>query len=350
MTIPARIPRRLMNLSATRPALIHLSMAATAPVQSWVNGRFTPVEQPLGAIGQPHPERLCRNNPSSRFELAPKARFQDLFSAELGSEGICGGYGIFEPGARLPCHRHEFDESITIVQGMATCVVEGRRHELTANATALVPQGLCHYFINLTLAPMAMVWVYAGDKPDRIVMDESYCHPETAQEIVRRQMQVDFPMQNDQHTHLTGFQRMLTRLVGFTLLLVPASVFGDGPVLTGEQIYRQKCASCHGPTGEGTEDHYPRPLIGERPVASLARLIAKTMPEDAPGECVGEDAQKVAAYIYETFLFQGRTGAQQIPASADRALAIDRAAVSQRSDRLDRKLSQRPVAGTNHAV
>ena len=48
------------------------------------------------------------------------------------------------------------------------------------NATALVPQGLCHYFINLTLDPMAMIWVYAGDKPDRIVMDESYCHPEKA--------------------------------------------------------------------------------------------------------------------------------------------------------------------------
>ena len=83
------------------------------------------------------------------------------------------------------------------------------------------------------------------------------------------------------------------------LLVLPH--FGNGPVLTGEQIYRQKCASCHGESGEGTDDHYPRPLIGERPVASLARLIAKTMPEDAPGECVGEDAQKVAAYIYETF-------------------------------------------------
>ncbi len=36
-------------------------------------------------------------------------------------------------------------------------------------------------------------------------------------------------------------------------------------------------------------------------MAGLARLIAKTMPEDAPGECVGEDAEKVAAYIYESF-------------------------------------------------
>ena len=101
-------------------------------------------------------------------------------AASSAAQGICGGYGVFEPGARLPCHRHEFDESITIVQGTATCVVEGRRHELSRNATALVPQGLCHYFINLTLDPMAMIWVYAGDKPDRIVMDESYCHPEKA--------------------------------------------------------------------------------------------------------------------------------------------------------------------------
>ena len=43
------------------------------------------------------------------------------------------------------------------------------------------------------------------------------------------------------------------------------------------------------------------PLVGERSVAGLARLIAKTMPEDAPGDCVGEDAEKVAAYIYESF-------------------------------------------------
>ena len=78
-----------------------------------------------------------------------------------------------------------------------------------------------------------------------------------------------------------------------------------GPVRTGEQIYRRQCASCHGAVGEGTDDHYPRPLVGERSVAGLSRLIAKTMPEDAPGECVGEDADKVAAYIYDSFYSKG---------------------------------------------
>ena len=91
-------------------------------------------------------------------------------------------------------------------------------------------------------------------------------------------------------------------------MLAPGAARADSPGLTGEQIYRQKCASCHGASGEGTEEHYPRPLIGERPVQSLARLIAKTMPEDAPGECVGEDAQKVATYIYETFYSKDAQG------------------------------------------
>jgi mannose-6-phosphate isomerase-like protein (cupin superfamily) len=182
INIPARLPRRAMNLSAKRPAVVHASMAAAYPEQTWVNGRFTPQEQPPGATGFEGAERLCHNEPAARFELAPRTGFQEFFGAALGAHGICGGYGMFEPGARLPCHRHEFDESITIVHGTATCVVEGRRHELSGNATALVPRGRCHYFINLTLEPMAMIWVYAGEQPDRIVMDETHCHPERSKE------------------------------------------------------------------------------------------------------------------------------------------------------------------------
>ncbi len=86
----------------------------------------------------------------------------------------------------------------------------------------------------------------------------------------------------------------------FVVLLTPF-LAAAAPDRSGEQIYRQQCASCHGPMGEGTDDHYPRALIGERTVPGLARLIAKTMPEDAPGECVGPDAEKVAAYIYDSF-------------------------------------------------
>lgn len=83
-----------------------------------------------------------------------------------------------------------------------------------------------------------------------------------------------------------------------SLLLATFQAFADDS--DGKQIYANKCAVCHGGSGQGTED-FPRPLEGTRTVAQLAKLIAKTMPEDDPGTCVGPDADKVAAFIHESF-------------------------------------------------
>ena len=91
---------------------------------------------------------------------------------------MSGGYGLFEPGGRLPAHFHDFDESICIIDGTATCVVEGRRYKMSDCATALQPRGRVHYFINETQEPMAMLWVYAGPSPERIIVDEACATPE----------------------------------------------------------------------------------------------------------------------------------------------------------------------------
>jgi hypothetical protein len=70
---------------------------------------------------------------------------------------------------------------------------------------------------------------------------------------------------------------------------------------TGEQVFVAQCARCHGARGEGTEDFYPEPLVGDRSVAQLAALIAETMPQDADEKCPPEEARKVAAYIHDAF-------------------------------------------------
>ena len=100
--------------------------------------------------------------------------------------------------------------------------------------------------------------------------------------------------------------RFSVRLAVFLLLLapIPATPTLAANGLTGEQLYRKQCASCHGNSGEGTKDQYKKALAGDRSVAQLASLIAKTMPKDNPGACVGPDAEKVAAYIYDTFYSQ----------------------------------------------
>ncbi|MBP3955961.1 DUF1592 domain-containing protein [Gemmata sp. G18] len=90
------------------------------------------------------------------------------------------------------------------------------------------------------------------------------------------------------------------RIATVTLVLLVGTAPVRADASTGEQIYRKRCASCHGPNGEGAKK-YPEPLIGDRTVKELAKVIARTMPEDDPGSCVGADADLVAAYIHETF-------------------------------------------------
>jgi len=91
----------------------------------------------------------------------------------------------------------------------------------------------------------------------------------------------------------------LTILSSLGIVLNPFTAVAE--TRTGEQTYRQRCAKCHGASGEGTDDNYPNRLVGDKSVDQLARFIAKKMPKDSPQKCEGEEAQKVAAYIYDAF-------------------------------------------------
>ena len=68
----------------------------------------------------------------------------------------------------------------------------------------------------------------------------------------------------------------------------------------GAAIYRDQCASCHGDQGQGG-DTYEQPLIGDRSIGELSRVIHETMPDGEPERCEDADAQAVAAYIHHAF-------------------------------------------------
>jgi cytochrome c5 len=71
--------------------------------------------------------------------------------------------------------------------------------------------------------------------------------------------------------------------------------------LTGREIYRKQCARCHGGDGQGVAKVDAKPLKGNKSLAELTKLINDTMPEKKPELCVGDDAKKVARYIYNAF-------------------------------------------------
>ncbi len=176
--IPPERAHFALNPSASKPATFHIAMNTSEPSRTLVSAAGPTRTMPDEATGMAGAERVSRHATTAWYVPNPGARFQDYFNRDLGSQGMSGGFGEFTPGGRLPCHLHDFDESITIVQGTATCVVEGRRYSLADCATALAPRGRCHYFINLSDRPMAMIWVYAGDLPQRLVLNEQCCQSE----------------------------------------------------------------------------------------------------------------------------------------------------------------------------
>jgi len=173
VVLPRGRAHRIVNLAADDRTIVHVALASAVPSRDFVADTFAPRAMPRASRGLAGAERVNRFRLAARSEAGPGRSFIDFFHESLmpGIE-MSGGYGLFQPGGRLPAHVHDFDESICIIEGVATCVVEGRRYAMQGSATALQPRGRVHYFINDSAEPMAMLWVYAGPRPDRIAVDE----------------------------------------------------------------------------------------------------------------------------------------------------------------------------------
>lgn len=178
--IPAGTAHLVANASPTAPLTAHWAFATARPSRELTDRVFTVDERGMGSPAANDPETLIRYDADGVYELSKDALFMDLFARRFGANGICGGHGRFLPGASLPCHTHDFDESITIVDGTAVCLVQGRRYTLSDCDTAFIPRGIPHRFLNLSDREMSMIWVYAGSEPDRVMVEPGYCSGELA--------------------------------------------------------------------------------------------------------------------------------------------------------------------------
>jgi quercetin dioxygenase-like cupin family protein len=177
LTIPAGLAHQAVNGSGAF-VRAHVALAASEPARVLVSDEFPLKEMPYETKGVEGKEHLVRFALARRYAAGPNTEFIDHLNSNLvpGIE-MSGGYGLFHQGGRLPAHIHDFDESICIVEGTAICNVEGKRYSMSGYETALQPRGRVHYFINEAPEPMAMIWVYAGPKPERIMVDESWTYP-----------------------------------------------------------------------------------------------------------------------------------------------------------------------------
>jgi putative monooxygenase len=95
---------------------------------------------------------------------------------ETGSKLISVGTATFDPGASLPCHFHNCEESITILEGKAFVEVNGERIPMKPYDTSHMVVGVPHRFINASKSrKMTILWVYASANMGRILVDPEKC-------------------------------------------------------------------------------------------------------------------------------------------------------------------------------
>jgi quercetin dioxygenase-like cupin family protein len=171
--VPSGTAHQVQNDDDAKQLLVHWAFGTATPVRTLTGSAYPIDDRGDGDPSEKDPETIVRCR--DVYELSKGAFFCDLFARRFGAVGICGGYGRFLPGTSLPCHTHDFDESITIVQGAADCLVQGKKYQLSDCDTAFVPKGKPHRFLNNSQEEMAMIWVYAGDEPDRQIVDAGFC-------------------------------------------------------------------------------------------------------------------------------------------------------------------------------
>lgn len=173
IVIPRWFPHAVRNPGTTVSSRLHIALPTSVVERDLVTREFPHQQMADDGATVPGGELVNRHNNARRYSAGPGTEFIDFFNAKLipGIE-MSGGWGQFHSQGRLPAHLHDFDESICIIDGTATCRVGSRNHIMSDCATAMVPRGQVHYFVNESTDLMSMIWVYAGPMPERIVVDD----------------------------------------------------------------------------------------------------------------------------------------------------------------------------------
>ena len=95
------------------------------------------------------------------YERGGGARTIPLVSARLGAQSFINGITEFGPGAQIPWHFHNCEESVMLLEGRAVFDIGEAHHDLVAQDTTFIPAGVPHRFRNASdTEGMKILWIY----------------------------------------------------------------------------------------------------------------------------------------------------------------------------------------------
>jgi quercetin dioxygenase-like cupin family protein len=99
------------------------------------------------------------------------ARTVQLVTAALGSKEMLNGITSFRPGAAIPLHSHNCEESVIVLEGSAVFEIDGVEHELHRYDTTWIPPHVPHRFRNASASePLRIFWTYASVEATRTLI------------------------------------------------------------------------------------------------------------------------------------------------------------------------------------
>jgi mannose-6-phosphate isomerase-like protein (cupin superfamily) len=92
-------------------------------------------------------------------------------AAAGGENRITTGMSVYPVGTGAPMHSHNCDEHVTVLDGEAEVVVEGRVTRLSQYDTTYIPSPVPHLFRNVGRSPLRILWVYTSGTVTRTFTD-----------------------------------------------------------------------------------------------------------------------------------------------------------------------------------
>jgi quercetin dioxygenase-like cupin family protein len=109
-------------------------------------------------------------------EITPRqrgggARTIPMVSQKVGAKNFLNGITMFGPGAAIPVHFHNCDESVLVLRGSAVAHIDGQTHPVGTGDTSFIPAGIPHYFQNASDSEeLHIFWTYASIDADRTIV------------------------------------------------------------------------------------------------------------------------------------------------------------------------------------
>lgn len=129
------------------------------------------IADPQAAAGPARRPAVLRPGAVTPRERGGGVRTYPLVSALTGSTQTLSGVTEIDPGAAVPLHFHNCDETVVVLEGQAEAEIAGEPHPVGPGETTWIPAGVRHRFRNPTDARVRIFWTYASLDADRTLVE-----------------------------------------------------------------------------------------------------------------------------------------------------------------------------------